>query len=165
MRGPERLDVGDGAEPCEAIQIVGVDHLEVGEMVAVATPPMGLDGCLDRVQGLAHPPVAQRVEVDLEVVGVELGDVRAQGDGVDEAQTRVGGGAAAAVEVGGGHGRREVLGDAVLHDLHRTGPEPSVAQLLSLGQQIGDLLGPRSRSHHRAPVTRAVSVPSRAAAR
>ena len=56
---PERPEAGD---------VVGVDDLEVGEVVAVVVEAVGRAGGLDRVERLAHRPVAEGVEVHLEAV-------------------------------------------------------------------------------------------------
>ena len=125
VRRPQRLDVRDGAERGEARDVVRVHDLEVREVV----PPVGRavrgTSCLDGVQRLAHRAVAERVEVHLEARGVEPGHVLAQRERVDEAEPGVVGPAAAAVEVGLEHGRGEVLGDAVLHDLDAGRGEPA----------------------------------------
>ena len=139
--GPERLNVGDRLELREPRQVVGVHNLEVREVVAAVGRPVGLAGRLDRVERLANGAVAEGVEVHLETGCVELGHVVAQRDRVDEAQAGVVGGTAVVAEVGLEHRGREVLGDAVLHDLHAGGGEASHPPLGPTGDQLGDLLG------------------------
>ena len=120
--GPQGLDVGRDAERREARHVVGVHQLQVGDVVAAR----GV-GALEGVERLAHAPVAEAVDVDLEAVAVELADVRAQLDRVDERDAGVVGGVPAAVEVGLDEGSGAVLGDAVLHDLHRARREPAAS--------------------------------------
>ncbi len=124
--GPERLDVGRDPEVGEARHVVGVDHLEVGDVVA----QVRTGGRVERVEGLAGRAVPDRVDVDLEVLGGERGHVVPERARIDEGEPRVGGGRAARVEVGRRHGGREVLGHPVLHDLDARGPEPPVAVAL-----------------------------------
>ena len=69
---PQRLGVGERAEPPEPRQVVGVDDLDVGEVRPRVGPAVRLAGRLHGVERLADRPVAQRVEVRLEPERVEL---------------------------------------------------------------------------------------------
>ena len=66
LAGPEHLHVGRDAVPREARDVVGVDELEVRDLV-----PPGRVGAGHRVEGLAHTAVADRVDVHLEPGRVE----------------------------------------------------------------------------------------------
>ena len=66
MRGPQRLGVRHRSQRAEARDVVGMDHLDVREVVAIVAPGRSRRSCLDGVQRLAHGPVADRVEVHLE---------------------------------------------------------------------------------------------------
>ena len=76
--GPQRLDVRDRAELREPRDVVGVHDLQVGEVVPAVARAVGGARRLEGVERLADGPVAERVEVDLEAGGVELGHVVAQ---------------------------------------------------------------------------------------
>ena len=151
MRGPERLDVGRGAERREPGNVVGVHDLQVRQVVAAAGARSARGGPRtaggsDRIQGVAHRAVAERVEVHLESLAVERGDVAGELLGIDEVQARLAGGAAVAVQVRLQHRRRVILGDAVQHHLHARGTEPSARRRLprrpglALVQQLRQLL-------------------------
>src|SRR5437660_12635110 len=90
-------------------------HLEVGDVVAVATAA-GAAGRVHGVEAVADAAVADRVEVHLKTRRVESRDVLLQFLGVEVGQAATGGPKAFG-SVGLEHGRREVLADAVVHDL------------------------------------------------
>ncbi len=102
-------------------------------------------GAVDRtgrgecVEDLPHGAVPERVEVELEARAVETGHGLGEQCGVDEAQPGVGGRAAAAVEVRLQQAGREVLGDAVLHDLDAGGVEAAHPAGAAALLQLGDL--------------------------
>ena len=73
----------------EPRDVVGVHDLQVGEVVAAVGRAVGGARRLDGVERLADGAVAERVEVHLEAGGVELGDVVAQRDRVDEGEPGV----------------------------------------------------------------------------
>jgi hypothetical protein len=60
---PQRLDVRGRAELPEPGNIVGVDNLEVGEVVAMRAVAVRRLGCLDGVEGFAHRAVAEGGEL------------------------------------------------------------------------------------------------------
>ena len=68
VAGPERLHVRGDAELGEPRHVVGVDQLQVGDVVAP-----GRVGADHRVQRLAHRPVTDGVHVHLEAGGVQGG--------------------------------------------------------------------------------------------
>lgn len=103
--------------------------------------PVGGTGCFDGVERLTYRAVPESVEVHLEAERVEFGDVLPRLARFDEADAAAVRGAAAAGETRVEHGGGVVLGDAVLHDLHRAGPEPVPAQLLAPRDEFGDLFG------------------------
>ena len=72
VRRPQRLPVRHGAQPMEPRDVVWMHDLDVRQMVAVVARAVRGEGCLDRVEGLTHRPVAQRVEVRLEPERVQL---------------------------------------------------------------------------------------------
>src|SRR5262249_56507625 len=72
--GPERLDVSGRRHAGEARDVIGVDHLEVGQVMPGTARAVGPPGLLHGVQGVADRAVAQRVEVNLEPFAVERGD-------------------------------------------------------------------------------------------
>ena len=127
-------------------------------------------GRLDGVERFADGTVAERVEVHLEAGGVELGHVLAQGVRVDEAEAAVGRRAAAGVEVGIEHPGGEVLGDAVLHDLHRRRPETAVVAARAPLDELVDLLGaplavpPQGCDHSGSERTRLAALTARVVA-
>ena len=61
----------------EARHVLRVHDLQVREVVPVAELAVGGERRLDRVERLAHGPVAERVEVHLEAEPVQLGHVAA----------------------------------------------------------------------------------------
>ncbi len=76
--GPQRLGVGRDVELGEARHVLGPDDLDVREVVAIAASAVDRDGVLDRIEAVAHGTVTERVDVDLEVLGVEQLDVARQ---------------------------------------------------------------------------------------
>ena len=135
VAGPERLHVGGDAELGEPRHVVGVDQLQVGDVVAP-----GRVGADHRVQRLAHRPVADGVHVHLEAGGVQGGHGVLDRLGVQEGVAAVVGGVAAAVEVRLEQRGGAVLGHAVLHHLHGGGAEPAAGQRLTPPDQVRDLL-------------------------
>ena len=145
-------------------EVVGVDHLDVGDVRArirraVLGPRRG-----HGVERFAHRPVADRVEVRLDgEAHRSCGTQVLRPSGVDLDEPPVVGRAAVAVAVRLDHGAREVLEDAVHHQLH-------AGRLVTAhrGRPAGVRRTPRSarrrarRSHHLAPTTRAVSSPREA---
>jgi len=111
----------------------------MGQVVPVARRAVGGPRGLDGVQRLAYGAVAQRVEVHLEAEPVQGGDMGAQGDGVDEAQS--GRLFPAVVRVGGEETGCPVLHDPVLHDLDGARRETARAAALTAIEQLVDLLG------------------------
>jgi hypothetical protein len=104
---------GSSGEPR---QVVGVNQLEVGDVVAVAAVAVGVTRGLHCVEGHAHCPVPDRVQVHLEVQRVQSGDRRAEQVGRDVGQP--GRGAVAAVAAVGLQQCASVVFDhAVDHDL------------------------------------------------
>ena len=129
------------------------DDLQVRDVVPAVGGAVRGRGGLERVERLAHRPVAQRVHVHLEAERVQPGDVHAQLAWVDEAQSPVAGRAAAPVQVGLQQGGGEVLDDAVLHDLDRGRGEAGSPGLRPPGHQLVDLLAaaapvPPQRADH-----------------
>ena len=96
---------------------------------AVPSPgPVRGPGGGDRVERLADRAVPDGVDVDLEPAGVDGGHrLRSVPPGSKKLVPRAPGRVAVAIEVGGQHRGREVLADAVLHDLHAGGAEPALA--------------------------------------
>ena len=133
--GPERLHVRGDAELGEPRHVVGVDQLQVGDVVAP-----GRVGPDHRVQRLAHRPVTDGVHVHLETGGVQRGHGVLDRLGVQEGVAAVVGGVAAAVEVRLEQRGGAVLGHAVLHHLHGGRAEPAPGQRLTPSDQVGDLL-------------------------
>ena len=66
--------VRDGAQPPEPRDVVGVDHLDVREVVAAVVRAVGVARGLDGVERLAHGALRQRVEVHLEPERVQPRD-------------------------------------------------------------------------------------------
>ena len=95
---------------------------------------------LHRVQRHPHRPVADRVHVHLEAVGVELGEGGLEQLGVDVREPAVVGVTAAPVAVGLEHRAGVVLQHAVGHDLDRGRVEARRAAGLAQGAQLVDLL-------------------------
>ena len=108
---------------------------------------------LERVQRLARRAVADGVHVDLEPGVVERPHRLTQRGGLDEGVAGVAGRPAVVVEVRRGQRRREVLRDAVLHDLHGRGAEPAAGHRLAPPDEVGHLLDaeppfPPQGTHH-----------------
>ena len=118
----------------------GVDDLEVGEVVAVAARAVDGAGVLDGGEAVAHGPVAERVDVHLEVLGVQRRDVLAQVVGGDEGEAAVVGAVPVRVEVGVEHRGRVGLADAVLHDLDAGGAHPGLGRPAAALDELGHLL-------------------------
>ena len=72
--GPERLGVGHHPEAAEPGAVVGVDELEVGDLVAGVAAAVGGGRGLEGVEGVADGPVADGVDVHVEGLGVQGGD-------------------------------------------------------------------------------------------
>jgi hypothetical protein len=123
--GPERLHVRRHSELGEATYVVGMDQLQVRDVVPEAAAGHGLEG----VERFPGAPVADGVHVDLETLGVQPRDVPPQRRRVDERVAAVAGGVTAAVEVRPGQRGGAVLGDPVLHHLDAGRPEPAVGEL------------------------------------
>lgn len=73
VAGPQRLGVDGDAERGEAGDVVGVDHLDVGEVVPAGGPAALRPEPLDRVEPAAHGAVADGVQVEVEPGTVEGG--------------------------------------------------------------------------------------------
>ena len=84
VRRPERLHVGDDAELREARDVVGMDDLDVRDVMPMIGRAIGRPGSLDGVERQADRPVADGVEVRLEAAPVELDDGLAKQIGIDE---------------------------------------------------------------------------------
>ena len=122
---PERLDVRRHAEAPEPRDVVRVDDLEVSDVMAVVGWAVRAESGLGRIQALSGGPVPDRVEVHLEPFAIEPNHRSPKGFGLDEAQPARDAAITCSVEVRAGHRRREVLHDAVLHDLDRPTTQPS----------------------------------------
>ena len=133
--GPQGRDVGDHAEVGEARQIVGVDELEVGEVVARVAAAIRARGSLDSIEALAHRPVADRVHVHLEAVRVEQDDRALQFVGLEH-----GGAVVVGVHVRLEERAGEVLEDAVGEDLRSADPQPPERAIRPHGQEVVELL-------------------------
>ena len=149
-RRPQRLHVRHDAELAEACDVVGMHDLQVRDVVAVVVAPVRRDRMLHRVEALAHRSVADRVEVQLEAEGVEARRGLVQELGRHERDARVVGRVAVPVAVRLEHGRREVLGHPVLHDLDARGGEAAAAVSLTLARRAS-----RSARARRCDPTRA----------
>ena len=101
-------------------QVVRVDELEVGEVVARVAAAVRPLGRLDRVEGVAHGAVADRVHVHLEAVRVEQRRRRARARRLVASRSRVVG-----ADVGLEQRAGEVLEDAVDEDLRAADPQPA----------------------------------------
>ena len=117
MARPVRLSVGGDAKLTETRDIVGVDHLDVGDV----RPRVGLavhaPGGRDRIERLAHGPVPDGVEMWLEPERIQTRDVCLEHLGVDHAHAPVACRTTHVVEVWLEEGAGPVLEDAVLHQL------------------------------------------------
>ena len=71
VRRPERLGVRDDAERAEPREVVGMDDLDVREVVAEVVRAVRRAGGLDRVERLAHRAFREGVEVHLEPLRVQ----------------------------------------------------------------------------------------------
>ena len=120
----------------------GMHDLDVGEVMAVVARAVRDQRGLDRVQRLADRAVAQRMEMRLEAERVQLGHGVLQQFRVDERDARFSVGWPVRVEVRRQRRRREVLDDAVLHDLHAGRREPPHASPRPGVDQPFDLLEP-----------------------
>ncbi len=120
---PQRLAVGDHVEDSEPVDVGRVYDLDVGDVVTKVVMSVRVPGRLERVECLAHAPITDCVNVHLEAVTIEEGDVAAQGLRIDVTEAGVARRASVFVQVGQEHGRGEVLADPVLHDLHGPGAE------------------------------------------
>ncbi len=144
VAGPQRLGVGRDAELGEARDVVGVDELEVGDVVAQVVTVPGGPGGREGVERLPDAAVADRVHVHLEALGRQRDHDLLELLGVDERVAGVVGGVAAPVEVRRPEGGRAVLEHAVLHDLHARRPEAWAGQGLAAAHEIGDLGDPEA---------------------
>ena len=140
VRRPERLGVRERTERAEPRQVVGVHDLDVREMMAQVVEAVGRARRLDRVERLAHRAVRERVEVHLEPERVQPRDRLLQELGLDHREPAVVGRVAVLVEVGVERRAREVLADAVLHDLDARGGEPARLSPGAERDQVVDLL-------------------------
>ena len=135
VRGPVRLRVRDDAELGEARLVVGMDQLDVREVVARVALAVRLLRRLDRVERLADRAVADRVQVHLEAVRVEQDEHALELLGLVHRHPAV---VRALVRLEQRAG--EVLEHAVLKDLHPTDPEASERSALPHLEEVVDLL-------------------------
>ena len=117
-----------------------MDDLDVGHVRARVGRTVGGPGGRDRVQRVAHGPVADRVEVRLEAEGIDAGHGIGQDLGVDEVDAAVRRLAPRPVQVGVEHRGGEVLGDAVEQQLDARGLEPAERAALPEVEPALDLL-------------------------
>jgi hypothetical protein len=117
-----------------------VHDLDVGEVMPQAAGAVRGPGGLDRVQGVAHRPVAEGVEVDLEALAVQGGHEAGQFGRVDEVEAGVLGRAPVRVEVGLEHRGGVGLGHPVEHHLDAGGAEPPGLPGLPPPEQVGELV-------------------------
>src|SRR5688572_9774234 len=117
MACPKGLDIGGNAQTPEAGDVLIVDKLDVGDVMHQAGIAIRVPCQLNRVESVANGPVSDRMEMALEAKTVQDTNYLAQSGRPDEVNTGVAGGAASAIQVGLEHGRREVLGDAIEHQL------------------------------------------------
>ena len=100
---------------------------------------MAAAAACEGVEGVAHGPVADGVDVDVEALAVQGGDHLGQLLGAEHADAQVAGGTAVAVQVGLEHGRGAVLEHPVGEDLDRARPQPAHRAGLAPLDQAGQL--------------------------
>jgi hypothetical protein len=153
MSRPQRLHIGRRGERREAGDVAGVHHLQMGQVVpqivVAAAPPGRSHG----VQRVADGAVSQRVEVNLEPLLVERGDVSGELVRIDEVEAGLVAHTALAVQVGLEHGGGVILGHPVQHDLHAGGAEAAGPPILAGFHELLDLVHaavpvPPERAHH-----------------
>src|SRR4029453_16799517 len=125
----------DDAELSEAGLVVGMDQLDVREVVAGVAPAVRVPGRLDGVERLAYGPVADRVQVYLEPVRVEEHEHPLELLGLVHRHPPV-----VRPLVRLEEGAVEVLEHAVLEDLHSAEPETPERPALAHLEEILDLL-------------------------
>ena len=135
VRGPVRLCVRDDAELGEARLVVGMDQLDVREVVARVAPAVRLLRRLDRVERLANRAVADRVQVHLEAVRVEQDEHAPELLGLVHRHPAV---VRALVRLE--ERAREVLEHAVLEDLHPADPQTPERSPFPHLEEVVDLL-------------------------
>ncbi len=121
---------------------LGMHHLDVGQVVSVIARAVRDEGRLDRIERFSDRSFSERVVMHLEPEPVELGHVAFQGLGLDEGDAPVVGRFAVRVEVRVQNCRREVLADAVLHDLDARRCESAHSSPFAELDQLLDLVGP-----------------------
>src|SRR6266508_4140946 len=139
-RGPQGLGVRHHPELVEPRDVVGMDHLDVGDVVAMVVRPVRSPRRLQGVQCLTDGPLPDRMDVDLKPLGVQKSHGGLQRLRVDERHTPIRGRHTVAVEIWIQDPGREILDHAVLHDLHRGGSEPPYRAPISFRDQLVDLL-------------------------
>ena len=100
-----------------------MDDLDVGHVRTRIGRTVGGPGGRDRVERVAHGPVADCVEVRLETEGVDPRHHIGEDMGVDEVDAAVGGRRTCAIQVRVEHRRGEVLDDPVEQQLDARRPE------------------------------------------
>ena len=135
---PQRLDVGDDAEPGEPRNILGINDIEMGYLMRhVDAGVFGLGG-RKRVEAFAHGPIADGMHMDCESMTRQCCGDLLEVVWLDEGQSgqivR-----AARCTVRRKHCRGAVFADAVLHHLDRRRGEPGVTRLGAAGPHAIDL--------------------------
>ena len=141
VRRPQRLDVRGRAERGEPRDVVGVDDLQVGQVVPLGRSvavALRAASTASRALRTARSPSAWKWTWKPS----RSSAVTSRGSSRGSMKSRPVWSVAhpSAVEVGLEHGRRVVLGDAVEHHLHAGGPEPARPPAVAALQQLGELL-------------------------
>ena len=139
--GPQRLGVGGDVQLPEARDVVRVDDLDVSDVGPRVGRTVRASSGLHGIEGRAHRPVADRVEVGLEAERVQLRDPAREPVRVDLEQAAVVCRAAVAVAVRLEHRAGEVLEDAVHHQLDARRRVPPDGRRAPTLHELLDLLG------------------------
>ncbi len=138
---PQRLGVDAQPQRSEARHVVGMDDLQVRQVVASAGGPVCRARGLDGVQTQARGGITDHVQVQVESRGIQGRRDGKQDLAFEVLQARVFGGvrgAIAGAQVGFEHGGALVFGYAVDHDLGAGGAEPCCGIGEAAGQEVLD---------------------------
>ena len=144
VAGPQRLGVGGDAQLGEARHVVGVDDLEVGDVVAQVVPCPAARAAANASSASRTP----RSPIACTCTWKPSADSATTTSLSSSASTNEWPALSVAWPCRSRYGAergREVLEDAVLHDLHARRPEAAPGQRLASAYEVGDLGDPERR--------------------
>ena len=136
MLGPVWLAVGRHAQRAEPGDVLGLNHLEMRDVMPVIVRSVHFQRGFDGVERDANRSVADRVHVDLEPQGVEACYRVGQRLSVHVGETAVRRLRTVRPQVGVEQSPGEVLEDTVDHDLHGVDVEASMIVRTGFASQL-----------------------------